>query len=67
MLTLEQLKPNPALVKKWGKRKDLLGPFSICNRALYYSAYEGQFYDPTTDFFVEQEEFNELMINQLSI
>jgi hypothetical protein len=40
-------------------RKGLEGPFVYGNgRVLYYDVREGQYWDPTTDFYVEQEEMN---------
>lgn len=46
---------------KWQPRKGLEGPFFYANgRVLYYDPKEGQYYDPLTDYYVEQEEINEL-------
>ena len=47
---------------KYGPRKGLEGPFNFSGRVLYYCNKEGQYYDPTTDFYVEQDEMD--MINQ---
>jgi hypothetical protein len=47
---------------KYGPRKGLEGPFNFSGRVLYYDNKEGQYYDPRTDFYVEQEEMD--MINQ---
>lgn len=47
---------------KYGPRKGLEGPFNFSGRVLYYDNKEGQYYDPTTDFYVEQSEMD--MINQ---
>lgn len=58
-------KPNPTLLKKWGKRKNLMGPYSIEGRALYYDTVEGAFYDPSTDFFVDQNELSEILLSRL--
>ena len=44
--------------KKWGPRKGLEGPFNFSGRVLYYDAKEGRYYDPTTDFYVEQSEMD---------
>jgi hypothetical protein len=42
-------------------RKGLEGPFFYANgRVLYYDPKEGQYYDPLTDYYVEQKEINEL-------
>jgi len=45
---------------KWQPRKGLEGPFWFVNRVLYYDAREGKYYDPTTDFYVDQEEMDML-------
>jgi hypothetical protein len=47
---------------KYGPRKGLEGPFNFSGRVLYYCNKEGQYYDPKTDFYVEQSEMD--MINQ---
>lgn len=50
---------------KWGPRKGLEGPFHYPSGAvLYYDPKEGQYYDPTTDFYVPNEEVAELQ-NQI--
>jgi hypothetical protein len=41
---------------KYGPRKGLEGPFNFSGRVLYYDAREGQYYDPSTDFYVEDAE-----------
>jgi len=43
---------------KYGPRKGLEGPFNFSGRVLYYDNKEGQYYDPTTDFYVEQAEMD---------
>ena len=46
---------------KWQPRKGLEGPFFYPNgQVLYYDPKEGKYYDPTTDFYVEYEEVQEL-------
>jgi hypothetical protein len=45
---------------KWQPRKGLEGPFWFVNPVLYYDAREGKYYDPTTDFYVEQDEIDML-------
>ena len=46
---------------KFQARKGLEGPFHYPNgRVLYYDPKEGQYYDPTTDFYVEYEDVEEL-------
>jgi len=49
---------------KYGPRKGLEGPFNFSGRVLYYDTKEGQYYDPQSDFFVEQSEMD-LIHNQL--
>lgn len=47
--------------KEYGPRKGLEGPFHYPNgQVLYYDPKEGQYYDPTTDFYVSNEEVAEL-------
>ena len=48
--------------QKWQPRKGLEGPFDFSGRILYYDVKQGQYYDPTTDFYVEQSEMD--VINQ---
>jgi hypothetical protein len=43
---------------KYGPRKGLEGPFNFSGRVLYYDPKEGAYYDPTTDFYVEQSEMD---------
>ena len=47
---------------KYGPRKGLEGPFNFSGRVLYYDTKEGQYYDPTTDFYVEQADMD--LINE---
>ena len=50
---------------KYGPRKGLEGPFNYPNGVvLYYDPKEGQYYDPTTDFYVSNEDVHELQ-NQI--
>ena len=43
--------------EKWQPRKGLEGPFFYPNgQVLYYDPKEGKYYDPTTDFYLEQDE-----------
>lgn len=41
---------------RYGPRAGLEGPFNFSGRVLYYDAREGQYYDPSTDFYVEDAE-----------
>lgn len=50
--------------QKYGPRKGLEGPFNFSGRVLYYDPKEGSYYDPTTDFYVEQSEMD-MIHNQL--
>ena len=43
---------------KYGPRAGLEGPFNFSGRVLYYDNKEGAYYDPTTDFYVEQAEMD---------
>ena len=43
---------------RYSPRKGLEGPFNFSGRVLYYDNKEGQYYDPTTDFYVEQSEMD---------
>jgi hypothetical protein len=53
--TVFQHNPN------FGPRKGLEGPFHYPNgRVLYYDNKAGQYYDPLTDFYVENQEVSEL-------
>jgi len=53
--TVFQHNPN------FGPRKGLEGPFHYPNgRVLYYDNKEGKYWDPTTDFYVENQEVSDL-------
>jgi hypothetical protein len=44
---------------KWQPRRGLEGPFFFATgRVLYYDPKEGEYYDPLTDYYVDQEEMN---------
>jgi hypothetical protein len=44
---------------KWRPRRGLEGPFHYANgRVLYYDPKAGRYWDPTTDFYVEQQEMD---------
>ena len=51
-----------AMRDTYGPRKGLEGPFNFSGRVLYYDARAGQYYDPRTDFYVEQSEMD--LINE---
>lgn len=44
--------------QKYGPRSGLEGPFNFSGRVLYYDPKEGAYYDPTTDFYVSDDEMN---------
>ena len=45
----------------FGPRKGLEGPFAFVGGiVLYYDPKEGQYWDPRTDFYVDQERMNEI-------
>jgi len=46
--------------EKYGPRKGLEGPFNFTGRVLYYDPFEGQYYDPKTDFYLEQAEMDQV-------
>lgn len=49
------------LLRGYGTRAGLEGPFIYANgRVLYYDPQAGQYWDPRTDFYVEQEEMDHL-------
>ena len=48
----------PRATDNYGPRKGLEGPFNFMGRVLYYDPKAGEYYDPRTDFYVEQEEMD---------
>jgi hypothetical protein len=44
--------------EKYGPRAGLEGPFNFNGRVLYYDVREGAYYDPTTDFYLDQSEMD---------
>ena len=46
---------------KWQPRPGLEGPFNYGGRCLYYDPKEGMYYDPTTDFYVGNDELAAIM------
>ena len=48
---------------KYGPRAGLEGPFNFSGRVLYYNNKEGAYYDPRTDFYVEQSEMDLINLN----
>jgi len=47
--------------EKYGVRAGLEGPFNYDGRVLYYDPKEGAYYDPTTDFYVDNDELAIIM------
>lgn len=48
----------PTVTGKFGPRKGLEGPFNFMGRVLYYDPKAGEYWDPLTDFYVEQDEMD---------
>lgn len=46
--------------EKYGPRKGLEGPFNFSGRVLYYDNQEGRYYDPTTDFYIDHQEMDQI-------
>jgi hypothetical protein len=44
--------------EKYTARAGLEGPFNFNGRVLYYDVREGAYYDPTTDFYLDQDEMD---------
>jgi hypothetical protein len=53
-------KVMPKVCEGYGPRKGLEGPFAFLERVLYYDPKAGQYWDPRTDFYVEQNEMDQL-------
>ncbi len=51
-------KVMPNILEGYAERRGLEGPFAFLDRVLYYDPIVGQYYDPKTDFYVEEEEMN---------
>ena len=51
---------------KYLPRKGLEGPFTFSNgRTLYYDPSEGQYWDPRSDFYVDNEEMNRIHMHMV--
>ncbi len=51
------------VMRGYGPRKGLEGPFVMgAGRILYYDPKQGQYWDPTTDFYLESDEVE--LLNQ---
>ena len=44
--------------QKYGPRAGLEGPFNFSGCVLYYDNKEGKYYNPLSDFYVEQAEMD---------
>ena len=44
--------------QKYGPRAGLEGPFNFSGCVLYYDPKEGKYYNPSSDFYVEQAEMD---------
>jgi hypothetical protein len=44
--------------EQYSTRPGLEGPFNFSGRVLYYDVQEGKYWDPRTDFYVEQAEMD---------
>ena len=44
--------------QKYGPRAGLEGPFNFSGCVLYYDNKEGMYYNPSSDFYVEQAEMD---------
>lgn len=53
--------PVDNMREKYGARKGLEGPFNYDGRVLYYDPQEGAYYDPKTDFYIENDELAVIM------
>lgn len=56
------------VLQGYGPRKGLEGPFVFgLGRILYYDPKQGQYWDPTTDFYLESDEVNMLHEQMLAL
>ena len=45
----------------YGPRAGLEGPFNFSGRVLYYDSSAGQYYDPRTDWYIDNDEMNMIL------
>ena len=57
----------PNVLENYSARKGLEGPFNFSGRPLYYDPKEGAYWDPRTDFYVEQAEMNLINSHMIEI
>lgn len=56
------------VLQGYGPRKGLEGPFLMgSGRVLYYDSKQGQYWDPTTDFYLEIDEVEMLHAQTLEL
>lgn len=47
--------------ERWQPREGLEGPYQFANgQVLYYDPKQGQYWDPTTDFYIDNDYMHEL-------
>ena len=52
--------------EKWQPRKGLEGPFFYANgKVLYYDPKAGEYWDPTTDFYMSREDMD--LLHQMTL
>jgi hypothetical protein len=52
---------------RYGPREGLEGPFNFFGRVLYYDTKEGLYYDPRSDWYIEQEEMDLINARLMSV
>ena len=59
-------KTYPAANDGYLPRKGLEGPFTFSNgRTLYYDTKEGQYWDPRSDYYVDNDEMNRIHMHMV--
>jgi len=48
------------VMKGYGPRKGLEGPYNFSGRVVYYDPKEGKYWDPRTDFYLSHSEALEM-------
>ena len=51
--------------EKWQPRKGLEGPFWFVDRVLYYDPIMGQYWDPRSDYYVDNDEMNRIHMHMV--
>ena len=52
---------------RYSPRAGLEGPFNFFGRVLYYDNKEGLYYDPRSDWYIEQEEMDLINARLMSV